>query len=278
MLEWAGLIGADCAVPEDRDAAVDELVGMLADADPAVRDDQAYRVLATWIGRGVLDDRLTRLGDRMVGRFEHPEVPARTFAPLVLAAAVARDAAEVNKDAAARDHRSDLLDAVTVRRWRDAFAAWWLKETEIRGWDDRFGWLHAVAHGADLAGELGASPRLDAAEAGGVLTLIAERVVAPTGYRYAQMEEDRVAMAVAQILARAGLDAAEATGWLAPVDRLFATGEPGPLPVPAANTLAVLRAVYVMVDRRAVEHRTAVTDAVAARLHEAFPPYLADRG
>ncbi len=285
MMDWTGLIRADFAVPTDRDAAVDELVGMLADQDPAVRDEQAYPVLLNWIRRGVLDGQLAAIGDRMLGRFEHPEVQARTFAPLILAAAVARDSAAVARDSAASDQEdaagastvADLLDAGTVRRWRDAFAAWWPGEAEIRGWDDRLGWLHAVAHGADLAGELGASPRLDGPAAADVLTLIAERVVAATDYRYAQMEEDRVAVAVAQILARPGLTVADATGWLEPVDRLFATGEPGPLPVPAANTFAVLRAVYVMVDRRALEHRRAVTDAVAARLHEAFPPYLADR-
>jgi len=59
--------------------------------------------------------------------------------------------------------------------------------------------------------------------------------------------------------------------------RLFATGEPGPVPVEAANTFAVLRAAYVMIDRRAIPHRAAVTDAIAARLHEVFPPYPARR-
>ena len=143
--------------------------------------------------------------------------------------------------------------------------------------EDRLGWLHAVAHGADLAGAFGASPRLSAAELADLLTVVAERIVAPTGYRYAQMEEDRVARATVRILARPELTAAAATGWLDTVDRLFATGEPGPLPIPVANSLAVLRAMYVMADRRALPHRTAVTDAVAARLHEVFGAYPAIR-
>lgn len=265
MTDWSAVIRTDFAVPADRSAAVGELVGMLADPDPVVRDEQAYPVLSTWIDRGVVDDRLAVLGDQMAARLDHPQVEARTFAPLILAAAVARDS------------QAGLLDAATVRRWRDAFCAWWPAETDIRGWDERLGWVHAVAHGADLAGELGDSPRLSAAERAGLLEVVAERVVATTGYRYAQMEEDRLAVAVAQILARPGLTAAEATGWLAAVDRLFAAGEPGPLPVPAANTLAVLRAVYVMVDRSVIEHRIAVTDAVASLLHKAFPVYPAVR-
>jgi hypothetical protein len=240
---------------------LDELIAMLASADPAVRDDHAYPRLVTRIRDGRLDDRLATLGDAMVERLRHPEIQARAFAPLILAAAIDRDAAVGS------------LDAAKVGDWRDAFAAWWLGETDIRGWDDRLGWLHAVAHGADLAGALGASPRVPGTELSDLLTLIAERVAAPTGYRFAHMEEDRVARAVSRILARPELTEGGAVGWLAVVDRLFATVTPGPLPVPVANTLAVLRAVYVMVDRRAVPHRVAVTDAVAARLHAAFDAY-----
>ena len=265
MIDWAALIEQDFAVPDDLDAAVEELLAMLAAADPVVRDDRAYMVLVTWIRRGVLDGRLAAVGAEMEERLGHPEVQARTFAPLILAAAVDRDTA------------ADLLDPPTVHRWRDAFAAWWPAETDIRGWDDSLGWLHAIAHGADLAGALGASPRLSADELADLLRLVGERVVSDTGYRYAHMEEDRVARAVARILARPQLPAAGAIGWLDPVGRLFAAGGPGPLPIPVANTLAVLRATYVMADRRELPHRTAVTDAIAASLHEAFGAYPAVR-
>jgi hypothetical protein len=228
-------------------AGVEDLVAGLAAADPAVRDEKAYPELVALIRSGELDDRLVALGDTMVSRFGHPEIPARTVAPLILAAIV--------------DH------GVVEDRWYTAFAGWWLAETDLRGWDDRLGWLHAIAHGADLAGAFGALDESDRA-----LTLIARRVTAPTGYQFAHMEEDRVARAMVRVLARADADP---TGWLAVVDELFATGEPGPLPVAVANTLAVLRATYVMADRRDLPHRTAVTDGIARRLHEAFPAYPA---
>ncbi|GAA4203157.1 DUF2785 domain-containing protein [Actinocatenispora rupis] len=265
MIDWTTALDADAPVPGDLDAAVDELTGMLAAADPVVRDDRAYPLLVRWIGRGVLDDRLAALGETMLDRFHHPEVQARTFAPLILAAAVRRDT------------DADLLDAATLRRWRTAFAGWWSGETDIRGWDDRLGWLHAVAHGSDLVGAFGSSPRLSGPELAELLTLVAERITAPTDYQYAQMEEDRVARALGLVLARPEPTPAEATGWLGTVDALFATGEPGPLPVRVANTLAVLRAAYVVADRAATTHRVAVTDAIAARLHEVFPAYPATR-
>lgn len=258
MTDWTRVVAADFAVPADLSDAVGELTDMLAAADPAVRDDLAYSILITWIRRGVLDDRLAALGDLMVSRLAHPEIQARTFAPLILAAAVDRDTA------------AGVLGEAGPREWFELFAAWWVAEPDIRGWDDQLGWLHAVAHGADLAGALGVSAGLAAAE---VLTVIARRVVAPTGYQYAQMEEDRVARAIVRVLGRPGLTAEEATGWLAVIDELFATGGPGSLPVPVANTLAVLRATYVMADRAPTPHARAVTDAIAGRLHLVFPAY-----
>jgi hypothetical protein len=254
-------------VPESADLNVSlaELLDMLAAPDPNVRDGRAYRTLVDWVRSGALDSRLTMLGDTLAGRLTHPEVQARTFAPLILAAAVDRD------------RTAQVLDGDTVRRWRDALTAWWPAERDLRGWDERLGWLHAVAHGADLAGALGASPRLAVPDLIALLHLVGRRTVAPTQYRFAQMEEDRIARALMRILARPQLTESDATGWLSRVDELFDNGGPGPLPPPVGNTLAVLRALYVMADRHAVVHRTAITDAVAARLHVAFDAYPAGR-
>ncbi|MEV0839775.1 DUF2785 domain-containing protein [Actinocatenispora sera] len=265
MTDWAAVVTADFPVPDDLGAAVAELLELLTSPDPEVRDWQAREVLRRWIERGVLDERLAALGDAMVERFTHPQVQARTFAPLILANTVDRATA------------AGLLDAATLAGWRSAFAGWWLTEPDVRGWDDELGWLHAVAHGSDVVVAFGRSPRTAAPELADLLTLVAERTVTRTDYRYAQQEEDRLARALAHTLARPELTEAQATGWLASIDRLFATGEPGPVPVEAANTFAVLRAAYVMIDRRAIPHRAAVTDAIAARLHEVFPPYPARR-
>jgi hypothetical protein len=96
--DWARLVADDFAVPADLANAVGELTGMLADADPAVRDDLAYPVLIAWIRRGVLDDRLTSLGETMVSRLAHPEIQARTFATLILAAVIDRDTRPTSKN------------------------------------------------------------------------------------------------------------------------------------------------------------------------------------
>ncbi|AEV84282.1 hypothetical protein ACWT_3259 [Actinoplanes sp. SE50] len=256
---------SDTPIPADLDEALAGLLDMLAAPDPRVRDDQAYSTLVRWIRGGALDTRLTALGDMLAGRLVHPEIQARAFAPLVLAAIVDRD------------RETGVLDRAAVHRWRAAFGDWWLTEDDLRGWDERLGWLHAIAHGADLAGALGTSPRLDAAALAALLDLIGRRTVTPTAYRYAQMEEDRTARALVRILGRPELTEEGAVRWLIRVDELFDGGGPGPLPIPVANTLAVLRALYVMADRHALPHRTAITDATAVRLHAAFDAYPVDR-
>jgi len=237
------------------------LLEMLGSPDPVQRDDGACTELINRVRRGEFDDRLGQLGDALVDRFAYPEVQARTSAPLVLAAVVERDRVEPE----------------VTRGWRDAFTSWWLGEKDLRGWDDRLGWLHAIAHGADLVRAFGTRSRLSPQETGALLVSVGDRVTAETDYRYAQMEEDRVARAIGRILTRQDLTRSDATGWLEAVDRLFATGGPGSLPIPVANTLAVLRATYIMADRGGTAWGSTLADGIAERLHYAFPAYPAAR-
>jgi hypothetical protein len=278
VTDWTALLEPAAPVPAgpDLDAAVDDLTAMLAAPDPAVRDDRAFVLLARWTARGLLDQRLDRLGGRTVELLEHPEIQARSFGALVLGAVIRRDAT------------ADLLDPGTVEAWRGAFTAWWLSETDLRGWDDRLGWLHAVAHGADTLRSFGLSPRLDASRLRDLLAAAAARVLAPTGYLFAHGEDDRLGCAVAAVLTRPELDPESAVAWLDPVAAALRAGRPGPVPAFASNTLRTLHAVYLYADRGvrrfdpvtfevvrtlAVPHRGAVTARVAETLRIA-EPYL----
>jgi hypothetical protein len=237
--DWATVLADDFAVPAGQPLAglLDELCGMLAAADPVVRDDTAYPVLALWTARGVLDGHLTTLGDRMAARLVDGEIQARTFATMILGWVVLRDA------------RTGELDPGAVPRWRDGFAAWWAAESDLRGWDARLGWLHAVAHGADTARAFGRSPRLAAADLRGLLDTVVDRLFADAGYLYAHGEDDRLGYALASVLTRAELVEADALGWLARVEDAIRGGEPGPVPAWASNTLRTLNSLYVFADR-----------------------------
>ena len=275
MTNWAAIIDADFAVPAGASlpALTGELVAALGDPDPARRDEQVYPVLSTWVLTGLLDEDLTALGERLTGLLADPRVQARTFAALMLAVLVNRDTA------------AGVVEAATVLGWRDAFAAWWLTETDLRGWDGELGWLHAAAHGADLAGELGLSPRLGGADLAALLDLATARLLAPTEHVFAHQEDDRIALALAVVLTRPELTEQAATRWLEPVRRFFEADPAPPLPAHAVNTARTLRCLYLMAARGIqpdpgeaatyqLPHRGPVLAALGAVLHLAFPPQL----
>ena len=261
MTDWPAIRADDFAFPDGGSVPdlVAELVDMLASPDPEVRDELGFSALATWIDEGVVpDDRLLPLGDAMTARLGDDRVQARTFAPLVLDVIVSRR-------------------GVCAPAWVDAFERWYAAETDLRGPDPRLGWLHAVAHGADLLGDLGlradVSPRR-------MLDLAATRMLAPTDQVWHDQEDDRLAHAVAKVLTRPDLSERDASAWLEPAAALLAGGEPGPVPARVTNTLHTLRALYLLVSRGVrlapdrvapVPCRDAVLDRIAEVLHPATP-------
>ncbi|MFE4970980.1 DUF2785 domain-containing protein [Kitasatospora sp. NPDC056651] len=258
MTNWREIYETDCALPEGRglDDLVAELAVALGDPDPEIRDGYPYAILDAWIRSGVIDgERRLALGDLMAERFTDPRIEARTFAPLVLTMIVGQ---------------GDLRP-----EWLDAFAAWYRSETDLRGRDDTLGWLHAVAHGADLLGALGRRPGVDPEP---LLTLAAERLLAPTGHLFAEREDNRLARALALVLTRPDLTPERSTAWLSTIGEAFAGQERGPMPVWASNTVRTLFALYVLADLGVPAERgghpvpLAHGAAVKARLAEVFQP------
>ncbi|MFJ9695539.1 DUF2785 domain-containing protein [Kitasatospora sp. NPDC101183] len=125
----------------------------------------------------------------MAARFADPRTEARTFVPLVLAVLVR-----------AGDFRPG---------WVDAFERWYPAETDLRGHDETLGRFHAVAHGADLLGDFGLRPEVAPTR---MPDLAAARLTAPTGHVLDQVEDDRLANAIALVLTRAELTEGEAVG------------------------------------------------------------------
>lgn len=231
VARWQAVYKSDCAVPQGADlsAMTDELAEALRDPDPDVRDGVPYVVLRTWIERDVIDRPLRgRLGAVMAARFTDPEIQARTFAPLVLDMIVSRGDFDAS--------------------WLEAFCGWFPAETDLRGYDPVLGWLHAVAHGADLLGRFALHPAVDPTA---MLALAASRLVAPTDQLFAEQEDDRLAQAIARALTRPELTEAQAVEWLAPIEADFAAGRPPGVPTTAAhisNSMRTLRMLYLLAD------------------------------
>jgi hypothetical protein len=228
MTNWRAVIEDKGILPErlSPEEAVAELSEMLRSPDPVTRDQLAYTALMHLIPN--LEPPLRRqLGTKMADRLTDPEVQARTFAPLVL---------------------DGLLEAGEYDpSWLAAFEAWYPTEQDLRGYDPQLGWLHAVAHGADLLGTFGFLCTEVAPER--MLALAVRRLLAKTEYPLRDQEDDRLAYAMALTLTRAELTEQTATTWLDPIAADFASGKPGPVPAHATNTMRTLRLLYLLVDR-----------------------------
>lgn len=243
---WDQVQAADFEVPADRPLGdlTAELTTMLGSTRPEVRDGTAYPALATWLERGVYDDLLSGLGDGMVaglsvglGESGTDTVFRRSFSALVLAECLERDSSQ------------HLLRDSTIMDWGDRIAVWFLAERDSRGFVPDKGWAHAIAHGADALGALGASPHLAGPEHEVLLEVLAERLVQqPADEPLTAGEPDRIAAAVMRILRRNTLGVDVLESW---VHRLGGAGNPfrGPFTddpfAPTSAPQAFLRALFL---------------------------------
>ncbi|HYJ66501.1 MAG TPA: DUF2785 domain-containing protein [Nocardioidaceae bacterium] len=258
---WQAVLASGVDVPPDRDLndMTTELVTMLGDPRPRRRDDLAYPILATWISRGVYDDLLVGLGDGIVVGLEHglgadgdDSVLRRSFSALILA------------EILGRDNEALLLPGDVVMRWGDQVTSWFVRERDLRGWAPGRGWVHSVAHGADLLGQLGRSRHFGALELTVLLDVVGDRVLAPTSYVLQHGEDDRLAYAVMTILHRNIVEFRVVEPWLsrigAGIRQPPARGGGAEWPTPAAtNAVSLLRALHVQL-ALGVRGRADVTD------------------
>jgi Protein of unknown function (DUF2785) len=196
---WQQVTASDHQVPTDRrlDDLTTELTTMLGSADPVVRDELAYGVLATWIDRGVYDDLLSGLGDGMaagllvgLGESGTDTVFRRSFSALVLSECIERGT------------REGLVPPAKMLEWGDRVTTWLVREADTRGYVPGKGWAHAVAHGADAVRCLAGSPHFGLPELTVLLDVIGDRVLQPTSNVYTAGEPDRLAAATMTILRR----------------------------------------------------------------------------
>ncbi|MGB3761679.1 MAG: DUF2785 domain-containing protein [Ornithinimicrobium sp.] len=234
-------------------ADLNSLIDDLASADPDVRDHRALGALAGGIQDGEYDQSArAQIATAMLEHLRHPQIQARTFAPLILAVLV---------------EHGDWKDA-----WFPAVRDWYLAEQDLRGYDHDLGWLHAVAHGADFFGACGVARRVAAAD---LLNVLAARAVAPTDLAWADMEEIRVALAMTHCLTDPALDTQGAIAWVRVVrDGL---GEPGPTGPAAAwtNTVRMLTALHVALGQRVQLNGESVVIPLAEPVREQVARTLA---
>lgn len=178
----------------------------LSDPDPALRDGIAYEGLTRIIRANLLTSETMKalLVDLQI-RLEQPEDdPAagfqKPFAALALSELARADRIEPFLT------EGELLGLVVKAQF------YLTNIRDYRGFDEKEGWRHGVAHGSDLLMQLALNPRIDKES----LDLIVSGVgtqVAPKGHAYIHGESERLARPVLFAAARGGMSEPQWTEW-----------------------------------------------------------------
>lgn len=191
-------------------ALLGELTEMLGSPDPEWRDDIAYTTLTQWLYR----QRLVPVEDRRrllrewtmglrggIGEQGTPTVLRRSFSALSLGVL------------AILDNEAPYLERAEFDGLLSAALEYLKNERDVRGFDATMGWLHSVAHTADLLKFLARSRHLRVDQQALILTAIAGKLRAVETV-LVDGEDERLARAVLSIAARPDFDEAAFAAWL----------------------------------------------------------------
>lgn len=228
MAAFAGQASADCPPVWDgqpqraaqlgawtQDAAIPSaqfqqvaiaLSDCLSVPDPVLRDELGFEVLSAWMRAGRLTPQTLRtLRDRWLAVLQSPADAQGFHAPFAVLALSELARVDRIQPFLQPPEREALLapGAAWLRQWRD-----------YRAHDDREGWRHGVAHGADLMMQLALNPALDADSAALILAALGSQVLAQGQAAYQHGEGERLARAARFALARSAWSAEQVQDWL----------------------------------------------------------------
>lgn len=199
-----------------KQALAEGLLACLGDPDPALRDGIAYEALAQWLRAGDFDaGELRRLRDTLYAMLEERDAEGfrRPFAALALSEIARTDRI---KPWMAPDERTTMV----------ARAAAFLESVrDYRGFDDKQGWRHGVAHGADWLTQLSLNPTLDRPQFDAILAAVAAQAVPQSAHAYVFGEPARLARPVVIIARRGVYSDADWQAWFAAL--VPKIGDPG---------------------------------------------------
>lgn len=177
----------------------------LASPDPTLRDGIAFEALAHWLrAQQLTNETMLAIADNLEPRLAAPEGAGfeRPFAALVLS------------EIARADRVAPYMTDARRRRLLDASLAYFTSVRDYRGFDEREGWRHGVAHGADLLLQLSLNPAFGRDEALRIRDAI-EMQVAPAEHFYNYGESERLARPIIFMAQRGLITEEEWTAWFA---------------------------------------------------------------
>jgi hypothetical protein len=181
------------------------LADCLAAPDPDLRDGIAFEGLQFWMRSEKLDTPTVQaLRSHLQAQLQAPDPKgfARPFAALVLA------------DVARVDRRKPYLSPEERSALVRASSDYLQGVRDYRGFDDKEGWRHGVAHGADVMLQLSLNPALDKAAQETMLAAIGSQVLAADAHFYVYGEGSRLMAPVFYLAKRDTLGSAEWEAWI----------------------------------------------------------------
>lgn len=206
-LESLKAAGFEIADDSHRHALALALVPCLAHADPRLRDGIAFEAYYSWLRANRLDlatraELLRRLSAKLEPAAADRDGFSKPFAALALSEL-------------ARTDRITPWLAPAQRTALVAQAASYLASVrDYRGFDEKSGWRHGIAHGADLALQLAMNPAVNRPELEQLLGAVAVQVAPPGDHSYIDGESERLARPVLYAAQRGLLTADEWERWL----------------------------------------------------------------
>lgn len=243
-----------------------ELNALLASPDPVQRDELGFAVLVKWLYRDrivpvelrrqLLADWTTSLRQG-IERPGTDDVARRSFAALSLSLL------------AALDNEAPFLERAEFESLLTAALDYLRQEADVRGFDARLGWLHSVAHTADLLKHLARSRHLDAPGQAKLLTAIGERL-AGLDTPLVHGEDERLARVLLSLLAREDFAVQGFIAWLPRVWPLRSAKVDLSELARAHNRRHLLLSLLglLQIERRALPHADAVRTALTNLLRE----------
>ncbi|WMW81918.1 DUF2785 domain-containing protein [Undibacterium cyanobacteriorum] len=238
-----GEIKHDLKVDAKRQQLAFALLSCLASPNPHLRDEIAFEALSFWMRNKLLDTATVRkISQKLLTQIADTQASpnadfSKPFAALTLAEVVRVDRLQAFMT---EQERSDMVNA----------AAQFLSGVkDYRGFDEKEGWRHGVAHGADWMLQLALNPQLKAEQHQVILQALATQINNEQHF-YIFGEPERMMAPVFFLALRSPLDDAAWQAWFEKLIQGSTNAAPMNTQASLArrhNLKAFLQALYVNV-------------------------------
>ena len=199
---WASIYQQRADTTGNTDELAVRLLPCLGSESPTLRDTYGYGLYTYWLRNEELslDTKQTLFGE-LLNNLDSDNSLLRSFSALILSEILRADAID------------SFLSATDRQILLQKSSAALLAETDYRGLDQELGWIHPVAHLADVQWRFALHPKLSAEQATTILQTIAAKAVTDEN-SYVFNESDRLARVVAIIIRTEILPASDISDWL----------------------------------------------------------------